>query len=418
MIGLIDCNNFFVSCERVFNPSLQNEPVIVLSNNDGCVVSLSNEAKVLNIKRGVPLSQIQSIVDKNGVRVYSSNYKLYGDMSTRVMSTLMTIIPNIEIYSIDEAFIDLSDIPTSKIEDICRSIVRKIRRHTGIPTSLGVAPTKTLAKIASKIAKCDAKNNGVFIISEDNRIDILKNTSIDAIWGIGKQLCQRLYRIGISNAFTFIQNPPLSYADILNIQGIKIWHELNGKPSIDLEGADIDRKQLCSSRTFSVPLTSIDELYSAISMFVENICNKLVKQNSCAVSINVFLYSGGKNNTLDYAKNSYYKFEEPTYDIVTITKIALSQVKTLFKVGLEYKKAGIIIPEIIKTNEIQPCLFSNHQLRKKHSLLMDTLANINKNERTKDQVHLATISSQRNLVKNEYQSPLYTTAFDDIIKIN
>ena len=147
MIGLIDCNNFFVSCERVFNPSLQNEPVIVLSNNDGCVVSLSNEAKVLNIKRGVPLSQIQSIVDKNGVRVYSSNYKLYGDMSTRVMSTLMTIIPNIEIYSIDEAFIDLSDIPTSKIEDICRSIVRKIRRHTGIPTSLGVAPTKTLAKI-------------------------------------------------------------------------------------------------------------------------------------------------------------------------------------------------------------------------------------------------------------------------------
>ena len=153
MIGLIDCNNFFVSCERVFNPSLYDNPIVVLSNNDGCVVSLSNEAKELGIKRGVPIAQIQDIVEKNNVKVYSSNYKLYGDMSTRVMSILMTIIPNIEIYSIDEAFIDFSNVPESKLDEICRSIVHKIRRSTGIPTSLGVAPTKTLAKIATKIAK-------------------------------------------------------------------------------------------------------------------------------------------------------------------------------------------------------------------------------------------------------------------------
>ena len=176
MVGLIDCNNFFVSCEKVFNPSLQDKPVIVLSNNDGCVVSMSNEAKLLGIKRGVSVGQIQSLIDDYDIKVYSSNFKLYGDMSARVMTVLMSIVPNIEIYSIDEAFIDFSGIPKQNLEKIGRDIVKKIRRFTGIPTSLGIAKTKTLAKLATKKAKENIDCKGVFIIEEDNCRDILEKT--------------------------------------------------------------------------------------------------------------------------------------------------------------------------------------------------------------------------------------------------
>ena len=417
MIGLIDCNNFFVSCERVFNPSLYDNPIVVLSNNDGCVVSLSNEAKELGIKRGVPIAQIQDIVEKNNVKVYSSNYKLYGDMSTRVMSILMTIIPNIEIYSIDEAFIDFSNVPESKLDEICRSIVHKIRRSTGIPTSLGVAPTKTLAKIASKIAKGKKEYNGVFIITDQNRLNVLKNTPINDIWGIGKQLSNKLSKIGILNALSFVQNHYLSYANILNVQGVKIWQELKGVHSIDIEISEFDKKQLCSSRSFSTSLKTLNELYSAITMFAENICNKLITQKSSAVAITVFLYSNEAKGSIGSAKNGYFRFEEPTYDIVTITKTAMCLVKSLFEVGGEYKKAGIIIPEIIMTNGIQRNLFSNHKQHSKNQLLMNAIVNINKNDKTKNCIHLATASTRRNIVKSEHLSHQYTTKFDEIINV-
>lgn len=418
MVGLIDCNNFFVSCEKVFNPSLQDKLVIVLSNNDGCVVSMSNEAKLLGIKRGVSVGQIQSLIDDYDIKVYSSNFKLYGDMSARVMTVLMSIVPNIEIYSIDEAFIDFSGIPKHNLEKIGRDIVKKIRRFTGIPTSLGIAKTKTLAKLASKKAKENIDCKGVFIIEEDNCRDILEKTLIQHVWGIGKKLSEKLIKIGIINANAFIQHPYESYSDILNIQGIKIWKELRGIHSIELESDDIDKKQISSSRTFSEPLVSKTELFGFFSLFAERICRKLNNQNCSAVSVSIYLYQNLKNdNKWTNANSSYYKFEEPISDIVTLTSMVLKMVESIYVEGVEYKKAGIIVPEIIDSHHVQNNLFYSHQQREKRKKLMNSLSYLNQNCQTKDIVRVASNVSQQLPTKSDYLSRLYTTHFDQLITV-
>lgn len=418
MIGLIDCNNFFVSCEKVFNPSLHDKPVIVLSNNDGCVVSMSNEAKLLGIKRGVSVGQIQSLIDDYNIQVFSSNFKLYGDMSARVMTVLMSIVPNIEIYSIDEAFIDFTGIPTHDLEKIGMDIVKTIRRCTGIPTSLGIAKTKTLAKIASKNAKENVDYKGVFIINEENYNDVLEKILIQNVWGIGKKLSEKLNRIGILNAKAFIKNPYESYSDLLNVQGIKIWKELKGIPSIELDSDEVEKKQISSSRTFSEPLVSLTELSYFFSLFAERIYRKLKKQNCSAISVTIYIYQNLKNDGgWSNVNSSYYKFEEPICDLVSLTSTVLKMVETIFREGVEYKKGGIIIPEIIDSQYVQKNLFYSHQQRDKRRLLMESIAHLNQNCQTKDMVRVASNITQQSSIKSDYLSRLYTTHFDELITI-
>ena len=420
MIGLIDCNNFFVSCERVFNPSLSNRPVIVLSNNDGCAVAISNEAKSLGIKRGVPFYQIKSIVEQNNIAVLSGNMRLYGDMSSRVMATLSSIIKDIEIYSIDEAFIDMQGLNYEQLQSIGRKIVKRVKKDTGIPTSLGIAPTKTLAKIASHFAKKYSGYNEVCVIdSDEKRIKALELTQINDVWGIGRKLSNQLQKYGIHNAIDFANMPYFNISRIVNINGQRTWRELNGESCIDIETITPEKKQICTSRSFPKAITEIDSLISAVSSFATIVSRKLRAQKSYAISISVFIHTNAfRTDQQQYFKSSHNRFEEPTDDTLTITTIAVNALKSIFREGYAYKKAGVIITEIIDAENYQPGLFTSQKEREKRHRLMSVLDTINLSNKTTDMVHTASLDPKMKLVKKELMSNHYTTRLADIITIN
>lgn len=420
MFGLIDCNNFFVSCERVFNPSLLNRPVIVLSNNDGCVVAMSDEAKSIGIKRGIPYFKIKDIVLKHHIAVFSSNYKLYGDMSSRVMATISALIKDAEIYSIDEAFVKFDFSNDEQLENIGRKIIRVIRRNTGIPVSLGIASTKTLAKIAAHFAKKHSAYNGVCVIdSEEKRIKALAVTGVDNIWGIGRKLTNNLHRIGVYNAIDFCNKPYQSYYGILNAANIKTWFELNNKSCINIDTVNTSRKQLCSSRSFSESINDLNLLINAISIFAESICRKLKEQCCCAISLSVFIYTNAfDHKQAQYYNSSHVKLEEPTSDVITITSVAINALKSIFRENFEYKKAGIIITEVIDENNVQRTLFSSTTKLEKRQSLMNVIQKLNQKPNTVDSVHLASALTKKNLIKQKHLSRQFTTRFDDIIEIN
>ncbi len=418
MYGLIDCNNFFVSCERVFNPSLQDKAVVVLSNNDGCVVALSNEAKALGIKRGVTIHQIRKIVERFGVAVYSSNYRLYGDMSVRVMSILSSFGVNIEIYSIDEAFIIFEDMPIVQVEALGRKIVQTIRRSTGIPTSLGIASTKTLAKLAVRTAKNDVQTKGVYCIDSADELDkTLKSAKIEHVWGIGRKLSFNLRRIGILTAYDFIQKSYKAYSTLLNVNNIKTWQELNGISSIGSDSVDIERKQMCSSRSFSEPLMAIEELKLAISRFTENLSAKLNKQQCCASTIGVYISTNLHKRDKSDCNIAFYTFEEPTDNIILLTKTAINLLQTLYQEGVEYVKAGVLVPQVEAKHALQRNLFVSAKTREKHQELMKTLNIINSKSTIRDKVHLLSAHTNKSIVKSEHLSRAFTTKFADMIEV-
>ena len=420
MIGLIDCNNFFVSCERVFNPSLLNRPVIVLSNNDGCAVAISNEAKALGIKRGVPFYQIKSIVEQYNIAVLSGNMRLYGDMSSRVMATLSSIIKDIEIYSIDEAFLDMRGWNLEQLHSIGQKIVRRVKQDTGIPTSLGIAPTKTLAKIASHFAKKYSGYKSVCIIdNNEKRIKALELTPINDVWGIGRQLSKQFQKYGIYKAIDFVNMPYDYIKRIVNINGQRTWRELNGEPCIDIETTCPDKKQICTSRSFSRAITDIDSLINAVSSFATIVSRKLREQKSYAVSISIFIHTNAfRTDQEQYLKSSHIRFEEPTDDTLTITTTAVNALKSIFRDGYAYKKAGVIITEIVDAKKYQPGLFSSLEERGKRHRLMAVLDTINYSSNTTDILHTASFDPEIKLVKKELMSNHYTTRLSDIITIN
>lgn len=285
---LIDCNNFYVSCERVFNPALNNRPVIVLSNNDGCVISRSNEAKALGIKMGVPFFQIQKQIKHYDVAVYSTNFTLYGDMSATVMSVLSTLVPNIEVYSIDEAFLDLSGI--QDLNDFSYDVVRKTSKSTGIPVSLGVASTKTLAKIANHFAKKYKGYKQVCMIdSEEKRIKALQLTSIGDVWGIGRRHRRTLEYERIKTAYDFIQKNRSWVRRKMTVVGERTWLELQGIPCIGHDDLAREKQQICTSRSFGEPITSYYTLLESIATLASHSVNKLRSQESVTKAIYVFV---------------------------------------------------------------------------------------------------------------------------------
>ena len=419
MIGLIDCNNFFVSCERVFNPALINKPVVILSNNDGCAVSISNEAKALGIKRGAPYFQIKDIAEKNHVYILSGNIKLYGDMSSRVMATLSSIIPNIEIYSIDEAFIDFSGINTESLNLVGAKIVSKIFRDTGIPTSLGIASTKTLAKIASKFAKKFRGYNGVCCINtESQRITALKLSMISDVWGIGRNLAQKMLSKGINTAADFAQLPLERVRNIVNVTGERTWRELNGESCINIETIEPEKKQICTSRSFASPIYEFDLLVNAISSFASTASRKLREQSWRAVSLTVFIHTDSYNNDIaQYCNSAHITLEEPTNDTLTITSKAVETLKKIYRSNYCYKKAGIIITEIVDQNSVQQVLFIPPEDRSKRNRLMKAMESINQNDSTYNMVHTASCDPEMRLSRKGFNSQQYTTRLSDIITI-
>lgn len=414
MFALMDCNNFYASCERVFNPSLNGKPVVVLSNNDGCVIARSNEAKLLGIKMGVPAYQIQKLVEKYGVAVFSSNYTLYGDMSARVMSTLASLVPEIEIYSIDESFINLDGI--EDLQSIGREVATKVFKGTGIPVSVGIAQTKTLAKMANKFAKKYPAYNRVCLIDTDEkRIKALKIFEIGDVWGIGRRLSTKLEKQGIKTAYDFTQMPGAWVRKNMTVVGERTWKELRGESCIDMEAIPPAKKQICTSRSFGKMVEDFDTLCEAISTHASTCARKLRAQKGYAVSIIVFIHTNNFREDLpQYWKNIVVTLPVPTSDTMEIVKHALVGLKSIYAEGYRYKKAGVIITEI--TTAAQMGLWDKID-RDKRDRLMQAIDKINGEHGQK--VKLAVQGNGRDWkLKQELLSKRYTTDMNEIMTIN
>ena len=416
MFALVDCNNFYASCERVFDPSLRNKPVVVLSNNDGCVIARSNEAKALGIPMGAPAFQFEKDFEAKGISVFSSNYSLYGDMSSRVMNILYQFTPDIEIYSIDESFLKFNGFELYDLERIGKEMVEHVLRHTGIPISVGLAPTKALAKIANKIAKKFADRTGsVYAIdSEEKKEKALRWTKIGDVWGIGRQHEKRLLNINVKNAWEFIQLPNEYAQKQMSVVGLRLKRDLSGESTLDFEEVK-NKKNIAVTRSFDKMYSDFDDLRERVATYAAKAAAKLRKQDSNCTLLYVFLITNPFRTDLkQYRANMMVKLSSPTNSTMVLTKAALYGLKKIFKPGYQYKKAGVIIMGITPASERQLSLFSEEDPR--HQLLMKTIDRLNKVENGK--VKFAGMDLGRTWkMKQERLSNRYTSRIDEIIKI-
>lgn len=410
----MDCNNFYASCERVFNPALNKKPIVVLSNNDGCVIARSNEAKALGIQMGVPAYQIKEVAQKYGVSIFSSNYTLYGDMSSRVMSILSSLAPEIEIYSIDEAFINLDGVPY--LQDIGADIVNKVYKGTGIPVSLGIAPTKTLAEVANKFAKKYPAYNRLCIIdTEEKRIKALQLTDIGDVWGIGRRQSTKLEKQGVKTAYDFTQLSGSWVRKNMTVVGERTWKELRGISCIDMESAPPAKKQICTSRSFGKMVEDIDTMAEAIATHASTCAKKLRKQKAFAVSLMVFIHTNNFREDLpQYWKNAVIKLPVPTSDTLEIVHYALEGLRNIFMQGYQYKKAGVIITEIVTSAQLG--LFDTVD-REKREKLMQVIDKVNGEHQ--QLIKLAVQGNGRDWkLKQEQLSQRYTTDINEILTVS
>lgn len=417
MVGLLDANNFYVSCERVFRPDLENVPVIVLSNNDGCVVSRSQEAKALGIKMGTPFYQLEELIKANGIVSFSSNYALYGDLSQRVMNTAQRFTPSIEVYSIDECFLFFEGFENYDLKEYGQIIVKTIRNHTGIPVSLGIANTKTLAKIASKFAKKYKCYGSVCVIgNEEQRIKALKLFNIGDIWGIGKQYEHFLLYHGIKNAWDFTQKPENWVRRHLKITGVRTWKELQGVPCIPKESSK-KKKNICTSRSFPTTINNYEILAEAVANFAAACAFKLRKENTAAGTIIVFILTNPfRDDLAQYYKSEKLKLSVSTNITGEVISGALSILKKIFISGYQYKKAGVIVTDITPQNEVQGNLFDTKN-RLHYKIADQEMDDINRKE-GRDTVKIAIQGyGEQWKLKSQYLSKHYTTRWDEIIEI-
>ena len=416
MIALVDCNNFYASCERVFQPHLENKPIVVLSNNDGCVIARSNESKVLGVKMGAPAFQMKEIFDKNNVHVFSSNFALYGDLSKRVMTILQGEAPQIEIYSIDEAFLDFTGIIDKKKQAI--ALRNKVKKWTGIPVSVGLAPTKTLAKIANHVAKKHTKH-GVFVL-DDNRliIKVLKRIPVGDVWGVGRRYAEFLSSKGIYTAYDLTLKNDYWVKRNLSINGLRMVKELKGIPCYALENSTSRKKNICTSRSFGRKVKDFDELKEAVASYATGCAMKLRKEKSLAFKVMVFLTTNPFNTSeSQYRASQKIMLDVPTNDGVEITKVAIAALKNIYKSGFIYKKAGVIVSEIVPDYTRQLSLFDNRDVNKQKKL-MDVMDKLN-TQMGRDKVRLAVQGFDRKWrLKQERLSPCYTTRLADILTVN
>ena len=418
MYALIDCNNFYVSCERVFNPELNKKPVVVLSNNDGCAISRSNEVKKLGIPMGAPAFKYEELFKKNGVKVFSSNFPLYGDMSSRVMNILSKFTPNIEIYSIDEAFLKFEGFKNYDLESYCQNIKDMVFKWTGIPISIGIAPTKALAKVSNRIAKkFPNETKGVYLInSEEKRIKALKWLKIGDVWGIGFRHAERLRNIDITTAYNFINLEDGWVRKNMSVVGLRLKKELEGKSVLDLEEVRSPKKAIATTRSFEGTITDYEKIKERISTFSICCAEKLRAQNSNCNSIYVFIKSNKfQKNKTQYRNGIMMTIPFSTNSNMIISKYAIKGLKKIFKKGINYKKAGAIVMGLDSSNSYQLNLFENENPKHKH--LMKTIDFIQKKE-GQSKIKLASQDLRKRWkMKQEKLSPNYTCKLNEIIKV-
>ncbi len=418
MIGLADCNNFFVSCERIFNPALIGRPVVVLSNNDGCVVARSNEAKALGIPMGVPTFKVRHIIDRHQIAVFSANNVLYGDISRRIMSQLSGFSPEVEIYSVDEAFLSFDGFQPSGCVEHGRKIRNAIFQNIGVPVSIGIAPSKTLAKLASEQAKKNPDMQGVSLLVEKNSIiEVLKQSPVESIWGLGRKLTPRLHQGGIHTAYDFYNLPVSWIKRELNIEGERTWRELHGETCYTIETQPDSPQSISNTRSFGEMISKYEALSEVISSFTAKCAQKLREQKCCAGNILVFIQSNRFRTDLPQYNNSYM-FELPvcTNDTTELVHYANRILKGIFRQGILYKRAGVVLGRIVPQEEVQLSLFDSTDRGKKQKLMQAIDACNNRMGR--GAVFLAAQGAGQSLkLKNQHLSPCYTTNINDIITV-
>ena len=408
-IALIDCNSFYVSCERLFNPKIRKKPVVVLSNNDGCIVSRSNEAKALGIKMGEPYFKAKDIIIKNDVQVFSSNYSLYGDLSRRVMRTLKRFNSDIEVYSIDEAFMDLTNFSDSEVLDVGQEIRETVLQWTGIPTSIGIAKTKTLSKVANHIAK--KKKSGVTsFIGIDNIDPLLEKVDINDVWGVGRQLTKFYHKNGIYNAKQLKNKSNTWIKKNSNVLGSRTAMELRGISCIDLEKTKSKRKSCVVSRSFGQRIEKYQELKEAVAGYCLNACEKIRSETLVAKSITVFIRTSPFQSRFGYYSNSKtIDFPIGTNDSIEIVKTALTALESIFKNGYRYQKAGVLLSGLSEATNNKN-LFSSEKDEKINSL-MKSIDNTNyRYGRSTLSLASAGVHKRWNM-KREYSSKIDTADF-------
>ena len=417
MFALIDCNNFYASCERVFNPSLNGKPIVVLSNNDGCAIARSNEAKALGIPMGAPAFEYKELFLQHNVHVFSANFALYGDMSNRVMNILQQYSPECEIYSIDEAFLKLVGFEHYDLHSYGVDMSQKVRSWTGIPVSVGIAPTKALAKIANRIAKKypDRTKTCYVMDDEEKRIKALKWLEIEDVWGVGRQHAKRLRSIGVNKAYDFTQLEDAWVRRNMSVVGLRLKRDLMGIATLDLE--DIKpKKNIATTRSFERNLTKLEEIQERIVTFSVSCAEKLRKQHASCNALCVFLRTNSHRQDLQqYANSTVIKFPYPSNSSIEIAKFALLALDQIFVPGLQYKKAGVIIMDFTPDNQIQLSLFENSH--PKHAPLMKVIDKINQSF-GQQKIKLAAQDQKRVWkMKQEKLSPRYTTKLTEVIEV-
>lgn len=418
MFALVDCNNFYASCERAFQPQYNNTPVAILSNNDGCFISRSDEAKKLGLPMAAPAFKYWQFCKEYNIKVFSSNYPLYGDMSTRVMNILGEFTPEMEVYSIDEAFLKFEGFKNYDFDAYGRKIQYKIQKCTGIPISIGIAPTKALAKVANKVSKkLRDRTNGVFVInSEEGRIKALKWTKIESVWGIGHGNLKRLKTKNVKTAFDFTQLSDEWVKKQLAITGLKLKKDLEGIPTLNLDDDTRDKKAIATTRSFERTFSDIENIRERISTFASSCAEKLRTQNSSCNIVVVFLRSDRhKKDSPQDRSSALVTLPFATDSSLTISNYAVKTINSIYKPGIKYKRAGVIVSGLVPTNAHQLDLFEREN--PKHSSLMKTLDEVN----TKLGGYKIKIGNQDLKrtwkMRQEHLSPKYTTNINDIIKV-
>ncbi|AEM70762.1 DNA-directed DNA polymerase [Allomuricauda ruestringensis DSM 13258] len=418
MFALVDCNNFYASCERVFQPQFNNVPVAILSNNDGCFISRSDEAKTLGLPMGAPEFKYRKFCEDNKIKVFSSNYPLYGDMSTRVMNILGTFTPDIEVYSIDEAFLKFDGFQHYNFESYGREIQRNVQKCTGIPISIGIAPTKGLAKVANKIAKkLKTKTGGVYVIqSEERRVKALKWTKIESVWGVGRGNLKRLQARNIKTAYDFTQLSDEWVRKQMAIIGLRLKKDLQGIPTLDLDDDTRDKKAIATTRSFEGTYSDMENIKERISTFATSCAEKLRSQGSSCNYLVVLLRSDRHKKDEPQDRSSLIiTMPYATDSSLTISNYAVKAAVALFKPGIKYKRAGVIVSGLVPTNERQLDLFLSEN--PKHHKLMQVMDNIN-NKYNGHKMKIANQDLKRTWkMRQEHLSPKYTTNINEIIVV-
>lgn len=414
LVALLDCNNFFVSCERVFRPDLLGKPVIVLSSNDGCVVARSNEAKSIGIPMGIPFFQIKETVEKEGVQIFSGNFPLYEDISRRVMRIARDLSDKMERYSIDESFLFFYGEEEDLVERV-RMIKREVERGAGVPVSIGIASTKTLAKLASEHAKKEPTTGGVFFLEEDIRSDFLKNIPAREVWGIGAKTSQKLSRYNIRTAYGLTNSSDGWIRSNLGLGTLRTAFELRGVKAFSKGENDKSKKSIISSRSFGKKVNTLEELEEAVASHVSSAASKMRQSKDCAGYISVTIQTARSGPDGGRSVSSYRELTFPTDSTIDLIRYAHEALGGIFKPGVSYSKAGILLSNI-SPKELAPkeSLFESSD--KRYSELMTTIDAIDK-KYGKSTVFPAAIGTKQTWKqRQEFQSPKYTTSWKDLPK--